>query len=160
MAEEELGRMTWPWKLVVYKLLGSLLRCAYVNLTQKCKDFENWTPRETTVQGPYWQLGRIDTNSIAKALKIDVTLKQSPEKSGQNLQSNALPLSYTLSKCARWNSKVLSLWRIRKILNLHEKSWNEWNYRASWRKWKEKIEILQLKNTKVKKFLKLTRWTQ
>ena len=78
----------------------------------------------------------------------------------KSMQSNALPLSYTLSKCARWNSKVLSLWRIRKILNLHEKSWNEWNYRASWRKWKEKIEILQLKNTKVKKFLKLTRWTQ
>ena len=28
------------------------------------------------------------------------------------------------------------------------------------RKCKENIEILELKNTKVKKFLKLTRWTQ
>lgn len=62
---------------LVYKFLGSLLSYAYVDQTQICipKFFRTEHQGRPLPKFSYWPLGTIDTNNIAKALKMELTLQ-------------------------------------------------------------------------------------
>lgn len=75
----EYGREGRAWqsglapKFLHSKFLGSLLSCAYVDQTQMC--IPKMNPRVDHCPISCWPLGRMDINNIAKALKMELTLK-------------------------------------------------------------------------------------